>query len=318
MDVSPEPHSPPPLAYRAAYLPLPWWGVDNTVEGMQLEVTASRSHSGIGIKLLGSAKQSAVACVYLSNKMEGTLPTGVSEQDAYKLLEEAFDAPVTPSVPVVTPSVVPSDISAAPKSNWSADGGHATTSARMQLHQHMKALQFLCYDCKPGTQPLTPEMVRTAHKLLMWGATAPDGTAISSGVYRTTAAHPGTGYVYPEADVIEDRVPVIVEAFNSSIRGGGDGVLAASELMYRTATLHPFQDGNGRLCRLLVAYALMASGEPFPVPLQNGRTKCHQHYTRVLVHADRHHHQGMLASFILECLHYKWREFIAIADDDQG
>ena len=24
------------------------------------------------------------------------------------------------------------------------------------------------------------------------------------------------------------------------------------------------------------------------------------------MHADRHHHQGMLASFILECLHYKW------------
>lgn len=271
------------------------------MEWFKQAIATAKAAPGVGEQLSSFAKQSAVVNVYLSNKLELTLPAGVSQHDTYRLLDVAFDEPLQPS-----------DFTSPPSKRWSADGSPTSTSAAAQLQQHMKALKYLCYDCEPGRQQLTVEMVKATHKLLMFGATSPDGTIIVNGEYRSTPAHSGTGYIYPPAHTISDKVPAIVSEFNKSIQDGVDGPVAAAKLMYRMVTLHPFQDGNGRLCRLLVSYAMMASGEPFPVPLHNGHRKSHKHYVSVLQHADRHLHTQQLASLVLECLLWKWQNVAAI------
>ena len=281
---------------------LPWWE-DETPAILRASISAAKTKIKSNKPFLTTfAKHSAVVCVYLSNKLECTLPTGVSQQETYLLLESAFDA---------TPSYA--ELLEPPPKRWSADGSPNSASARVQLQQHMKALRFLCYDCKPGEQPLTVEMVKTAHKLLMSGATTSDGTVLTAGEYRSSAAHSGTGYIYPSPTVIGCKVPEILDAFNNRTEGT-DIVVAAAKLMYDMVTLHPFQDGNGRLCRLLVSYALMAAGEPFPVPLHDGHHKCRQHYNHVLVHADHHLYTGKLAAFILDCLHFKWHNALTLLE----
>lgn len=265
------------------------------MEWFKQALGTAKAAPGVDEQISAFAKPSAVVNVYLSNKLERTLPAGVSQHDAYKLLDATFDEP----------PLLPSE-----SKRWSADGG---PSVEAQLQQHMKALKYLCYDCAPGRQPLTVEMVKTTHKLLMFGATSPDGTVIVNGEYRATPAYSGTGYIYPGANTISDRIPVILSEFNRRIQDKIDGPVVAAKLMYHMVTLHPFQDGNGRLCRLLVSYALMASGEPFPVPLHNGHRKSHKHYVSALQHADRHLHTRQLASFVLECLLWKWQNVAALA-----
>lgn len=282
------------------YDPLNWWRDGETVEWYIQALATAKAAPGIHAIISAFAKQCAVVNVYLSNKLELTLPAGVSHHDTYQILDAAFDEPL-----------LPSDFTSPPFKSWSADGSPTSPSASAQLRQHMKALKYLCYDCTPGRQPLTVDMVKTTHKLLMFGATSPDGTIIVNGEYRNTSCHSGTGYIYPPANTISNKVPVIVFEFNKRIQDGIDGPVVAAKLMYDIVTLHPFQDGNGRLCRLLVSYALMATGEPFPVPLHNGHRKSHKHYVSALMHADRHLHTRQLASFVLECLLWKWQNVAA-------
>ena len=52
-----------------------------------------------------------------------------------------------------------------------------------------------------------------------------------------------------------------------------DLIQVAHDLFGDFLVVHPFQDGNGRLGRLLVAYALMQHGIPFPVTISSGNKK---------------------------------------------
>jgi fido (protein-threonine AMPylation protein) len=276
---------------------LPWWGMCDNAATLEQSLCRTKAKHSSCSYLSAFAKESAIACVFLSNKLECTMPTGVSEQDTYALLSEAFDIPG-----------VLTELPASPTRRWSTDYPslpNSASAARTQLLQHLRALKYLCYDCQPGKQPLTPEMVKTTHKLLMSGATSSDGTLVSAGDYRTTPAHSGAGRVYPNANGIEKSVTKILAAFNAGLNSGKPWEVAA-QLMYDIVALHPFEDGNGRLCHLLTAYALMASGEPFAVPLHNGHRNCRKHYEKVILHADRCHHTSQLSSFILECLVHKW------------
>lgn len=288
--------SPLPCAVNSNMIArLEWWDAADDVTSMKKVLADSKTGIGASAYLVVFAKQSAIMCVYLSNKLECTLPTGLSEQATYKLLDETFD---------LEPNL--EELNASPPARWSTDGSPNDASARMQLQQHMRALKYLLYVCDPGQQPLTPQMVKVAHKLLMFGAMNKDGSDIAAGEYRHSAAHSGTGLIYPPPESIPTGVIKIVDAYNAKAKVG-EPVEVAAQLLYGMVALHPFEDGNGRLCRLLAAYALMAAGEPFAVPLHNGHRKCRKHYEKVLKHADFHHNTGQLAGFILECLVYKWR-----------
>lgn len=211
--------------------------------------------------------------VYTSNRLEDTLPEGVKEHETYALLDE---------IAAAASDVRPPE----PAERWPAEGGDGGKQTRAQLVQHMHAARFLF---RLVGAPLTVEAVTEAHRLLMAGA-EDSGVPVKAGAFRDRPACAGT-HPYPEGDpaMLRDSLAAIVAAFNRCIDSPDDNtvVTAPVRLFYDTITLHPFENGNGRLCRLLFAYAAMRAGAPFPVPLTSGHRKARGHYMRAIFQARR-------------------------------
>ncbi|XP_022100065.1 uncharacterized protein LOC110984322 [Acanthaster planci] len=85
-----------------------------------------------------------------------------------------------------------------------------------------------------------------------------------------------------------------------------------SWLVFEMLDLHPFGDGNGRLCRLLCSYVL-STCTPFPTPIYNiWSTSSKDDYKDALVEARKTEgrHPRALATMIIECSWYGWKEFL--------
>eukprot|EP01059_Diplonema_ambulator_P001814 TRINITY_DN1152_c0_g1_i1.p1 TRINITY_DN1152_c0_g1~~TRINITY_DN1152_c0_g1_i1.p1 ORF type:complete len:346 (+),score=17.48 TRINITY_DN1152_c0_g1_i1:54-1091(+) len=98
----------------------------------------------------------------------------------------------------------------------------------------------------------------------------------------TVRTYDGRGYhYYPRNVNFDDWVAVHTDTYNASITSqrvsSGPEKLelvmsAVAKCLLDILTLHPFSDGNGRLCRLLVSYGL-SQYCPVPVPLVGCRDK---------------------------------------------
>jgi Fic family protein len=79
----------------------------------------------------------------------------------------------------------------------------------------------------------------------------------------------------------------ILSKYNAAVREKCCLIASATNLFYDMITLHPFSDGNGRLCRLLVSYALMRGGFPFYVTLSSYHRKSRNHYMMAILEGRR-------------------------------
>ena len=89
-----------------------------------------------------------------------------------------------------------------------------------------------------------------------------------------------------------------------------------SWLLFELLDLHPFPDGNGRLCRILGSY-LLSFFSPFPTPIYNVWTQSSKDdYMNALVDArkSRKRHPCALASMIIECSYHGWKNFFGEID----
>ena len=84
-----------------------------------------------------------------------------------------------------------------------------------------------------------------------------------------------------------------------------------SWLLFELLDLHPFPDGNGRLCRILGSY-LLSFFSPFPTPIYNVWTQSSKDdYRDALVDArnSETRHPCALATMIIECSYHGWKNF---------
>ena len=69
-------------------------------------------------------------------------------------------------------------------------------------------------------------------------------------------------HLYPDHQDVPKRLDAIVQEYNQS----KESLFSkAVKFFFAVIDLHPFGDGNGRICRLLAAYSLIKDGVPFPV-----------------------------------------------------
>lgn len=252
---------------------------------------------------LGSqfAIQSAVSFILLSNKMEATLPDGLSEMITYKELQHTFESPIDKGALFDA------------KHTWSADG-HSTKEVehRAQLHQHMLAYRFMKDRIEEGN-PFSVDLLCETHRILMNGAVDKNKVRVENGTIRTIPLHSSSGFNFLPAEQVLPRLKHIIHTFESESAKSSPTqiVFKIARLLYDLLVCHPFQDGNGRLCRIVVACALHGHGIPFAVPLTSHHKKARRHYCKCIANADKRHGTDVrsLASFITFAIHARLANF---------
>jgi Fic family protein len=238
-------------------------------------------------------KRAAITMIYTSNKLERTLPIWSSAHDTYKILNALYDDDLD-------------DLHAAPSSSWNAEGENLQEISA-QMIQHLRAFKFLM---NQNANPLTIDVVLKTHEILMNGAVDDNGESIKHGKLRNHPCHDNT-HVYPEGDPVAlcaSLIQIIKQYNTSMIEVSPALVEPAIRLFYDTITLHPFQNGNGRLCRLLFAFAMIQAGVPFPVALTTGHSGARKHYMKAILLARRGNYRE-LATMALMSVDYTLSNF---------
>jgi fido (protein-threonine AMPylation protein) len=268
------------------YIPL--WIADHdgevAVRNMLLECEKDRQDTPY-LKRFSQAK--ILTFIYTSNKLEATIPKGASEHATYKLLQDLLQHS---NGEYIKPEP------------WFADGDPVSKKAdKNQMSQHILAYKYLCSE-DARSKALTPELILETHRLLMDGAIDEDKVPIAKGSYRTCAVF-ATGHVYPEFECIKPSMDKIIKEYNESTE---HFIVKAAKLFYDVITLHPFVNGNGRICRLLLAYSLMKDGIPFPVSISAGHRKERNHYMNAIYRIREQNCYCALFQIVLASVQRSW------------
>ena len=231
-------------------------------------------------------KRTAMTSIFLSNSLEGTLPRGSTASETYNILETAYkNREVSEDEP------------------WNVDG---KKPSRSQMSHHLLALLYLT-EPEMLQRDLTVADVLNVHKIMMENST---GMLGEGGIFRSHAVYT-RDHVYPDGDPVqlERECASILASYNDSIRNGIGFIVSAADLFYRMITLHPFADGNGRLCRLFVSYALMRAGFPFIITLTSFHRKSRNHYMMAIFEGRRTGKLHQLRIMILMSAFYIMRNY---------
>ena len=154
-----------------------------------------------------------------------------------------------------------------------------------QMINCMKAWNYLQ---KTLDLPLNTEIIRQAHGLMMNGE-----KDVLAKEYRKS--HVFAGY----------HTFSRLSYFHETKKD--DPIMAASNL-FGNINIHPFQDGNGRICRLILAHVLIQMKCClFPVILSSFHRRGRRHYIRAVKMFDRK--PSMLYTMIVKFLVQCWDNF---------
>lgn len=188
---------------------------------------------------------------------------------------------------------------------WDAEGGRdqGIKSSDRQLYQTARAAIFLLVDNRDS--PLSLDLIVETYRIMMSGSYNEDKnrhrTVLVVDRVRNGKEEVNAGwYQFVPASAVEVCVKRIAAYYNSH-RSDMHPIAAATYLFYEMITVHPFMNGNGRLCRLLLAWSLLKDGFPFPVSFSSGHCKRRKHYIHAIESARKpvHGHRGELNTTLL-------------------
>ena len=104
------------------------------------------------------------------------------------------------------------------------------------------------YIQKTSDLPLNIVTIKQTHKIMM------DGKDILVGEYRKLSLFAGY-HIFASASHIERYMEGIVFMFYETKKD--DPIMAVANLLGNIINIHPFEDGNGRNCRLILAHVLI-------------------------------------------------------------
>lgn len=122
------------------------------------------------------------------------------------------------------------------------------------------------FDWIQQTRPITVGLLSELHRILVFGTPADNDEAGRVRRIQVVIGSRG-GSIYdarfipmPEGAALEAAVGDLVQWLRPENHSGIDPVVAAALAHYQFETLHPFNDGNGRIGRLLIVLQLVQDG----------------------------------------------------------
>lgn len=132
--------------------------------------------------------------------------------------------------------------------------------SRREVIQHAAAFQHIVDMFVRRNKPINEELIKETHEILVRGIGGEDAGFISSkdfgGIYRIQDVYVGT-HRFPTPAHIPEAMKSMVnnlarELEESETNSQLDPFALAAKYCDRFVNIHPFRDGNGRMCRLIM------------------------------------------------------------------
>ncbi|OJJ50083.1 hypothetical protein ASPZODRAFT_89908 [Penicilliopsis zonata CBS 506.65] len=135
--------------------------------------------------------------------------------------------------------------------------------SRREVVQHALALQHIVTEMVARDKPLSEDIILTTHRILTEKIDTPGGASWReySGKYRSIPVHAGsTNFVAPK--FIHKKMQELIHDYNDDVLKAEttqtlDPFAMAAKYCNDFVMIHPFQDGNGRMCRLILNAILL-------------------------------------------------------------
>ena len=147
--------------------------------------------------------------------------------------------------------------------------------------------------------PLNTKIIKQTHKIMV------DGNNMLMREYRKSPAFAGY-HIFEPAGHIERYIEHAIFRFHETKKD--DPIMAATNLFGNIINIHPFEDENGIIFRLILAHVLIQMKSClFPVILSSFHRRRRRHYIMAVKTFDRK--PSMLYTMILKSLIHGWDNF---------
>lgn len=140
----------------------------------------------------------------------------------------------------------------------------AVLRTRREIVQHAKATQHIIHQVAILGKDITEELILETHGFLTHKVDCNDSDLKwhqYSGVYRSTPVVAGLSAFPPSAHVAGLMCAMVSELnadIAEAVTGGSlDPVMLSAKYCHKLVNIHPFADGNGRICRLILNAILL-------------------------------------------------------------
>ena len=195
---------------------------------------------------------------------------------------------------------------------------HGLTAQGKPLRDHLdieghdtavKAIE----DAISNDRELTEVFIRNLHRILLKEpyereAETPEGQRvtriISIGDYKTTpnnvTTSTGETYYFTPPDQVKSAMGDLIDWYRAKEREGEHPIIIAATFHYRFVRIHPFDDGNGRMARLLMNMILIKHGYTVSLIRHDNRDE----YLGQLEQADKTEDLAEFISYIADSSKY--------------
>ena len=169
---------------------------------------------------------------------------------------------------------------------------------------------------------LNEVFIRNLHRVLLkepyeMPAVTPDGRqtkrTITIGDYKTApnnvVTSTGETYYYTSPEQVKPAMTDLIDWYRVKEREGEHPIILAATFHYRFVRIHPFDDGNGRMGRLLMNMILIKHGYTVALVRRESRDE----FIHLLEQADKTEELGDFINFIARCCEYALNLYIRAA-----